>query len=253
MMENMYNLELHTARLAAALRVMPKFSLSLNVNDNIVMCEGDNGKRIVLPCVDGIISKASVYNGQMPNAEYLSHVTPLLFNGYEIHRDGIYGVFEDGVSRMVSLEPVKGEALTKLDLLTVVNMNTDKAILEITNRIIQHRRHFVQTGVKVEDGAIKFCDAMHTAVHELTGDEHTEETILETVERLGYLPHTNNYSEFVDLYVELQYKLPPEYKEWLIKAMTAIMYMIRSELSIVDNKHISLNGHVLPMWLLLSK
>ncbi len=252
-MEDMNNLELHTARLAAALRVMPNFSLTVNVNDGIVMCEGDDGKRIVLPCCDGIISKASVYNGQMLNAEYLSHVTPLLFNDYEIHRDGIYGVFEEGVSRMVELSPSRREFVTKLHILSVVNQNTDNAILEITNRIIQHRRYFIHNGVKIEEGTIKFCDAMHTAVHELTGDEHTEETILETVERLGYLPQPNSYNEFVDLYIELQYKLPPEHKEWLTKAMNALMFMIRSGLSIVDEKHISLNGNVLPMWLLLNK
>ena len=251
-MEDMKNLEFHTARLAAALRATPSFGLTINALNEVVMCSPDGKVHMVKP-LGGVISSKSVYNGYLTCASHLPNVVPLLFNDYIIKADGIYGVFEADESRMVEFTLTKGRVFTKMDILETLNQYSEQLVLDITRCILDYRRKFTVLGVVIESGAIKFPDQMHTAFHDLVGDEHTEETLLEEVERLGHLPNHDGYSQFVDLFVDNLYILSDENKLWLTKAIDALTFVMRTNLTVNDVRHVTVYGNLLPLWLFLNK
>lgn len=252
-MEDMKNLEFHTARLAAALRATPAFGLTINAHNDVVMCSPDGKVHMVKPLGDGVISKESVYNGYLTCASHLPTVVPLLFNNYCIKEDGIYGIFEAGESRMVEFTLVKGKVFTKMDILETLNRHSEQIVFDITKCILDYRRKLTVLGVVVVDGAIKFPDQMHTAFHDLVGDEHTEQTLLEAVEEAGNLSDDEAYSRFVDLFVDNQYILSSDNKQWLTKAMDALTFIMRTGLTVNDERHVTVYGNTLPLWLFLNK
>lgn len=259
-MANINNIDVHVARLIAAIRSAAPFTLCKLPNGTIALKGGDKtpgGHVMLRENNDGTLSRTGIYHGKLTDAQYLSKVAPLLFNGFYIKEDGIYGDFEHGGSRMLDLTTSLDDKslnrhisnpneITSSMVLSELYRQYSKQVSNLADILFEYRNQMTMNGVYIRDGNIVFNDQMHTAVHDLIGDEHTEQTILESVEVTGRLKNPKDYQQLVDEFVNNQYLMSDEQKKQLTRAMNAIMYIIRSGLSVECDKTVTLHGHRLP-------
>ncbi|AQT27957.1 hypothetical protein pVa21_015 [Vibrio phage pVa-21] len=260
-MANINNLDIQAARLMAAIRSTAPFSVRVLDNDTIALVDGKSAEysyTMLKQSNDGSLSRSGIYYGKLTDARYLSKVAPLLFNGYYITADGVYGDFEGGTSRIVDfnnvLKSVKRppHGYTSSMMLNSMYNTYGKHASNLSEIIYEYRNQMTMNGVFIRDGAITFNDQTHTAVHELIGDEHTEQTILEAVEELGCIKNPRDYQLLVDTFVDKQYVISEEHKRHLTRAMNAIMYIIRSSLTVESDEIVIIHGHRLPTKIFLT-
>lgn len=259
-MANINNLDIHVARLIAAIRSASPFTLCRLPNDTIVLKDGDKtsgGYVMLRENNDGALSRTGIYYGKLTDAQYLSKLAPLFFNGFYIKKDGVYGDFECGGSRMLDLDTsLSNKSLNSLirnpnEITSSIILNElyrqySKQVSNLADVLFEYRSQMTMNGVYIRDGNIVFNDQMHTAVHDLTGDEHTEQTVLESVEATGCLKNPRDYQWLVDEFINNQYIMSDEQKKHLTRAMNAIMYIIRSGLTVESGDIVNIHGHRLP-------
>ncbi len=254
-MANINNLDIQAARLMAAIRSTAPFSVHMFENNTIGLVSGESERQnytMLKQSNDGSLSRSGIYYGKLTDAHYLSKVAPLLFNGYYIKEEGVYAEFESGSSLILDFKDI----LKKLKrvpngyssgmMLNAMYNKYGKQASNLSEIIYEYRNQMTMNGVYIRDGSVVFNDQTHTAVHELIGDEHTEQTILEAVEELGCIKNPRDYQLLVDTFVEKQYVISEEHKRHLTRAMNAIMYIIRSGLTVESGDIVNIHGHRLP-------
>ncbi len=240
-----------TARLIAALRSTPHFSVTIAPSGQPVICKGDTSRRMVTAGTDGLVSSHAIYEGRLTDAMYLPYVSPLLFNKFFITENGIGCDFNDSRHKLIQLDLQRGKLYSSLEILRMLNAESNDERDEIANVIYQYRKCITLSGTSINEGSIRFNDVTHTAVHELIGDERTEETILEEIERVGRLNNLDVYKSFVDTFVARQYEMSEEHNRHVTRAMNAIMFINASGLTVVDDS-VVLYGKTYPANLLLT-
>lgn len=245
------NLDNVTARLIAALRATPSFSITIVPSGDPVMCKGDTSRRMVTAATDGMVASHAIYEGRLTDAIYLPYVSPLLFNKFFITDNCIGGDYKGERFKIAKLDLQKGKLYSSLDILRKLNAESNETRDETANALYQYRKCITLSGGIINEGKIRFNDSTHTAVHELIGDERTEETILEEIERVGHPINLDAYKSFVDTFVARQYDMSDDHKRHVTRAINAITFMFTSGLTISEDT-IVLYGKEYPISLLLT-